>query len=334
MNDNEDTAGTFEDVLEERLPSLDDLLAKSGVELRDRPFRAAFEFIDLWILEVKDGEGRQFKPVISADIVTEKWFAALFQLIEQWYKHRYGAAFRATTSRALNGFVVLWSTAFELAVPRTVVEPDVPGESIWLRFPGSVLKNENPLSWLTSPPNLDRLVPHERAALASSVTEVAIRLRSINVSIMGIPDRNPTLSGLLTQTRNHIHLAARKAVGEDAELASACWDLHMAVECAFKALIHRRVPPFQKTHDLSKLFDRASAHLINFPANALANLSDWREAIERRYGGGQYVSLDDYWLLYLSALKVVESVLRPLVVLDLGEGQIKLGRPPWNRPFS
>lgn len=318
MEENEDIRETFDDVLAERLPSLDDLLAKTGVELKDRPFRAAVEFMQCSVLEVEDGQGRHDHPVISTEIVTERWFAALFQSIEEWYRQRHGAAFRARTARALAGFVDHSSTAFELAVPQTVVEPDVSGETVWLRIPSAVLESEDPLSWLTSPPSLDRLAPSERATLTSSVGEVASRLRSIHVSIMGIPDRDLTLNGFLTLTRRHIERAAREAVGKEPKLPAGCWNLHMAVECAFKALIHRRAPPFPRTHDLKWLLERASSHLRAFPFLEFATLPDYREAIQRRYGKGQYVSLDDYWVLYFSALRVVDSVLQPLVRIHLG----------------
>lgn len=335
MESSEDKAlETLDDVIAERLPLLDQLLAKSGLELKDRPFRASFEFIELWVLEVKDGRGRQFKPIISAEMVTERWFAALYQSIEKWYRDRYGEAFRATSSRTLTGFVSIWSTPFELAVPRDVTEPDVPGETIWLRFPGRVLEAEDPLAWLRSPPSLSQLSQEESEDLKSAVDEVAGRLRAINVAIMGIPGRDKILSGFLVSIRSHLELAAKKALAEHPELGAGCWDLQMATECSFKSVLHRKTGRFPRTHDLDKLYSIAAVYLQAFPSNELKKLPNSSEAIERRYGGGNRVDLDEYWTLYLATLRIIESVLAPLVVLHLGEGQIKIARPPWKETLT
>jgi HEPN domain-containing protein len=326
---------TLDAVIAERLPLLDKMLAKTGIELKDRPFRATFEFIEIWVLEVNDGQGRQFKPTISAEIVTERWFAALYQLIERWYHNRYGEAFRATSSRALTGFVPIWSTVFELAVPREVVQSDVPGETVWLRFPGRVLEAEDPLAWLRSPPSLGQLSQTESENLRSAVNEVAARLRAINVAIMGIPERDKTLSGFLVAIRSHLELAAKKAVaGGHPELETGFWDLHMATECAFKSLIHRKIGKFPRRHDLDELYNIAASHLRAFPSEELEKLPKWREAIEHRYGGGIPVNLDEYWTLYMATLRIIESALEPLVVLRIGEGQVKIARPPWKKAIT
>ncbi|MEA2601324.1 MAG: hypothetical protein QOF89_2316 [Acidobacteriota bacterium] len=326
---------TLDAVIAERLPLLDKLLAKTDVELKDRPFRATFEFIEIWVLEVNDGQGRQFKPTISAEIVTERWFAALYQLIERWYHNRYGESFRATSSRTLTGFVPVWSTAFELAVPREVLQSDVPGETVWLRFPGRVLEAEDPLAWLRSPPSLDQLSQAESENLRSAVNEVAARLRAINVAIMGIPNRDRTLSGFLVSIRSHLELAAKKAVaGGHPQLETGCWDLQMATECAFKSLLHRKAGKFPRTHDLDELYRLAASHLQAFPSEALKKLPKWREAIEHRYGGGTRVDLDEYWTFYMATLRIIESVLAPLVVLHIGEGQVKIARPPWKKAIT
>lgn len=329
------THETLDTVIAERLPLLDKLLAKTGVELKDRPFRATFEFIELWVLEINDGQGRQFKPTISAEMVTERWFAALYQLIERWYQNRYGESFRATSSRALTGFVSIWSTPFELAVPRDVHEPDVPGETIWLRFPGRVLDTEDPLGWLRFPPSLGQLSRAESEDLKSAVGEVAARLRAINVAIMGIPERDRILSGFLMSIRSHLELAAKKALAERRpELEAGCWDLQMAAECAFKSVLHRKVGKFPRTHDLDVLYRLAASHLQAFPSEELKKLPNWREAIERRYGGGTRVDLDEYWTLYLATLRIIESVLAPLVELHIGEGELKIARPPWKKALT
>jgi hypothetical protein len=94
------------------------------------------------------------------------------------------------------------------------------------------------------------------------------------------------------------------------------------------------VGKFPRTHDLDELYRLTASHLQAFPSEELKKLPNWREAIERRYGGGTRVDLDEYWTLYLATLRIIENVLAPLVVLRIGEGQLKIARPPWKKALT
>lgn len=326
---------SLDGVIAERLPILDELLAERGVTLKERPLRAACDFVELWVVKIRDASGNEFEPSPASEVVTEKWFGALYQAIERWFRHRYQDAFDAKESRTLTGFVTVWSTPFKLAVPRVVREPDVPGESAWLRFPNAVLESERPLDWLCRPPSLDDLSRTQREQLESEAREVATRLRSIAVSIMGTPVSDETLDGLLVAVSSHLRVAAEKAIiGGHPALKTGGWDLHFAAECALKALLHVESGSFPRIHALTGLYDLAEPYLPGLPKELLERLPTAEEAISSRYGGGRELTLADYRGMYQATLEIVEKAMDPLAVLRFGQGKIKIARPPWMKPIS
>lgn len=163
-------------------------------------------------------------------------------------------------------------------------------------------------------------------------------LRAINVAIMGIPDRDETsgrdetLAGLVTAVGTHVDMAARRLLASDsAERAQGYWGLQMACECALKALLHRKMGSFPKTHDLDELHRLAAPHLTNFPAELLGALPDASRMINYRYGVGSELPLEQVWALYRSTLRIVQSVLAATVVFRLGKASFKIARPPWKK---
>lgn len=326
---------SLDGVIAERLPILDELLAERGVALEARPLKAACDFVDLWVLKVPDASGKEFEVSTTTEVVTEKWFGALYQTIERWYRRRYHDAFNSRESRTLTGFVSIWSTPFKLAIPRVVREPDVPGETAWLRFPSAVLESERPLDWLCQPPSLDDLSRTQRDQLESEEREVATRLRSIEVSIMGIPVSDEALDGLLVAVSSHLRAAAEKAIiGGHPALETGGWDFHFAVECALKALLHVKSGSFPRIHVLADLYELAKPYLPDLPNELLERLPTAEEAIGYRYGGGRRLTLGCYWGMYQAALEIVETAMDTLAVLRLGQGNLNIARPPWTKPIS
>lgn len=326
--------GTLDDVVAERLPLLDKHLGKSEVPLSKRPFRATFEFIQLWVERIRDANGREFAPRVSAQIVLDDWFGAIYQAIEAWYFTQY-PHINTTESRLLSGFVTLRNTAFELKVPSIVTEPGETTETVWLRFPDRLLPSEDPLSWLTSPPGLNSIAPEEREQLDRSVRLVAERLRSIHAAMMSIPHNHAVVDGLLTALEGHLEQASRKgAAGDHPSLETGCWDLQMVAECALKTLLAIRSGNFTKTHDLTILASGAAPYLPDCPKDALDLLPPWQVSVDRRYGSGSPVTLATYVDLYLSTLELADVVLDSLVELRLGQGKIEVARPPWKRGGS
>lgn len=326
---------TIDAIVAERLPPIDQTLAENGVSLAERPLQATFFFIDINVLALRYGDGREFKPGAPEEIVSEKWFAAIYQLVEDWYFNRYGNTINRRADRQAIGLLVMWSTAFRLNIPTTITCLTGDGETATLRFPDRVLEQENPLDWLTPTPSLDHLKSEELDELRSSAHRVSTRIRSISVSMLGIPGHDPVMAGLLSNVRTNLEHAARKALKENRfTLETAAWDLHLAVECGLKALSHRKTGSFAKTHNLSILKDAVQDHVTDFPSSALDHLPSDREAVDLRYGQGGRLSLGEFWTYYLAALEILDIAMDSLMVIGLGSAELLIAYPPWKRPLK
>jgi len=317
-------------IISECLPELDSELASEEVALQQRPFHAALNFARSLILEIRDGEKQWTPDFESPEIVTELWFSALFQEIESWYRGRYGAALEQTVPRTANGFVLIWNTPFALRVPTTVITPGKPGRTTWLRFPDTLLDHENPTEWLVSPPNLGDMSAPELAKVTIECKEIASFLRSIMVKLMGI-QAEPIVKGFIDGVRLHVEVAAEHILRGRREGVTprAYWEIQMACECAYKAVLQQKSGSFQEIHDLFLLHDKAALHGITIGREILKKLPRWKEMVTLRYGQRLDPAIDVYYEAYRTMLRVVEAVLTPIVTLGLGEASLEVAKAPW-----
>jgi hypothetical protein len=320
----------FDAVIAERLPLHDDYLAKAGVDLQDRPFRATLDFIHVWIVAIDLGDGGIVEPN-APDMVKTRWFGMILRLVQKWYRQRYGDAMTESTERTLTAFVLIWSTAFQLSIPSIIPDPEAPPGSAWLRFPNKVLPAEKPLKWIRPAPSTEQLSPSERHELEVTATAVATSMRSINLSLLGIPHSSTDLAGLLTAARSHLTSSAVKAIqGGHPSLEIGCWDLHMAAECSLKAYVKVQTGSFPKSHDLDCLFRLTSNGLPQLQPADLKRLPPWKVAVAYRYGDGPKLSVVAFFEIYRAVLRIVDAALNPLATFRLGDARIDLARLPWH----
>lgn len=326
MTDEESIASA----IAERLPALDSILASEEISLDERPFRAALYFAQFFVLEIRDGD-RQWTPDLeSPDFVAEKWFRALYQEIESWYRNRYGAALEQSPPTVVNGFVLIWGTPFALKVPVTVTTPGRPGKTVWVSFPDSVLENENPASWLVAPPNLSAMSDFEQEEVVVQCKEIASLLRSIRVKMMGITG-NSVVQGFINGVRLHVEVASEHVVREQRGGATprAYWELQMACECAYKALAQGRGGSFRETHDLFLLHDDVESYGLAVSRELLKKLPRWKTMVELRYGQVADPAIASFYEAYKTMLQVVDAVLAPIVIFGVGKASFEISKAPW-----
>lgn len=314
----------------EHLRLLDDALASDGVVLRRRPFQAAWQFAQLFILKIRDGE-ESVPDLSSSDFVSERWFRFLYHEIESWYRQRYGSAFDAPTSRTVTGLVLIWDTPFALEVPISVTRPGIPGETIWLSFPNGVLDNEDPKDWLSSPPNFDTMTHKELAKVTAASRDIALGLRSVHVKLIGIPSSDPVVRRFLEGVRLHVELAAEHVLSgrQNETISRAYWEIQMACECSYKALLQQKTGDFIETHDLFLLHDAVTSYQPPLRRDLLKGLPRWKDMIERRYGQTSDTSITAFHRAYNTMLQVVGAVLNPIATLRLGNASFEIARAPW-----
>lgn len=320
-------------VIAEHLVLIDRELATREVPLDDRPYRAALALVATAVIDVRDRTtGEAQRPDNIPELVSQPWFRGLFRTARQWYERRYGAAIAWDGGRALKGFVVLLGASFEIQVPSIISQPEIPGETASLEYPDEVRDGEDVLSWLVSPPVIANLPTEERSALTGNIRSISTRLRAINVAVLATGNRNDTLNGLLKAVGNHIEASAQKAVdASKSGLVLACWDLQMACECAFKALLSGRTSSFPRTHDLKRLWRLATPHMRRVPREGVDRMPASNAMISYRYGSGVRVTLDEYYKMYTCMLDIVQSAVEPLATMKLAKARITLAKPPWLR---
>ena len=303
---------------------------KTGSLFATRPWRAAVLFVEHAVQEVDDGIPR--KPDLQTpDFVSQPWFHALYGSVFAWYESRHGERIHERSRTVAKGLVLIWRTPYELAVPLSVLGPGVPGKTAWLRFPDEVLAAESVQDWIVGSPDLSVGSKDESVPAIASAKEVATHLRQINVSLIGNKHSQNVQSGFLSGVRLHIETAATHVVqlSTSGGISRAIWELQMACESAFKALMQHRTGSIKESHDLFFLYDSLPDPKPTFGRDLLKQIPRWEKVTDLRYGQGQASSVDDFFRTYRVVLSVVNSLLQPMVSLRVGKATLEMAKPPW-----
>jgi hypothetical protein len=321
---------SISDYLNTELAIIDELMISNGIPLRQRP-SLALEIISDHIIEAKIDE-KKFKPILgSDDSASQRIFFYLHNNITTWYKYKYGKAFSSLSSNKICGLVVCMATQFLIDVPITILKPSKQNKTYWLHFPLNIHDSENPISWLRSPPNLSRLSPKELSGLTNSCKDITILIRNLYNKIIGIFKGSTAFNGLIDNTLTHIKGAATKSFpSHDSDInAAATYEIQMACESIFKALLLQKRGGFPKTHHLKDLYNEAREYLIDFDYSIIERIPSWNRINKYRYGESDSINLIDYNEAYQAMLYIVDSVSKPMVSIWLKEAAIELAKDPF-----
>lgn len=314
----------------QHLELIDEGLALDGLPVNDRPFHAAWTFVREFVIEVDTGNGLQI-PGELTEFVSDPWFRYLYTHIEEWYRTRYGTRLDQQTPRTFNGVTLIASTPFELNVPVSITYPGVPGETVWLTYPDSVLNEEDVTKWFASLPNMACYSQKTRQKALQTATDVASKLRAISCRLTGADVSDDVARGFLSGVTVHLESASLLILREEQEgsFARAQWELQMTCESAYKGLLQQQTSNFTETHDLFTLHDHALPYSLSVPRNLLHALPRWREAADLRYGQGDQPSVIGIFKWYQTVLTIVAEVLRNLKRIDLANTRIEIRKAPW-----
>jgi|GEM_PF-5818207 len=182
---------------------IDELLSRCKVEIQYRPFEATIIFIKEFVLGIEVG-GKQIEPNREkADFTSEFWFASLYQVIEKWYKNRYGKILSKSPNKQWVGFVVIWGFPFGIKIPLSILSSGKREKTVCLRFPDSLLENENPEEWLLDPPNLSNMKNSERTQLINMNIVQVDWTGGVNAAATTGPASGPRPASSMPATRRH-----------------------------------------------------------------------------------------------------------------------------------
>jgi hypothetical protein len=184
----------FEDALGESLDVIDRELAKNEVPLRDRPLRAARDFVTYCVMQVAVGK-EIAEPGKFLDYMASDWFKAIYARTIGWYTARYGDPMKTKSGKSYTGCILVLDTPFAMRIPVVTKRPGKPGETIWVCFPKEVEDDEDPLAWIVDSPNVRELPRGDGLKARRQAIEIANTVRAIVTSIMAIelPTNTKTL---------------------------------------------------------------------------------------------------------------------------------------------
>ncbi|NJO83563.1 MAG: hypothetical protein HC828_12600 [Blastochloris sp.] len=288
-----------------------------------------------YVLEIGDDQDSWEPDLETLEFLNDAWFRGFFQLTEEWYRSKYGVALSPNSRTEEESLVLIHGVPFAVKVPMSIVTPDEPGKTAFLRMPDEVLATEDPLAWIANPPNLSAMNPKVRRQVLKDLEQVCGLLRGIRSSKMGIRKSDRVMRGFIQAAGGHLSTAPRLVLEhwQDGGSAKAAWELQMACECSLKAVSQSEKSSFREHHDLFVLYDEVAAHLPTFKRSRLKQLPRWREMASLRYGQGHPPRLDEIFKWYVTTLQLVDCAFKFLSEIGLGKVTFKIGLPPWKQPF-
>ncbi|MFZ6687625.1 hypothetical protein ACO0K0_07750 [Undibacterium sp. SXout11W] len=300
----------------------DSVFSEDNVSLHSRPLKSAMWLVREGISELPPGESKD-------NYFDREWFAALVVAIQEWYEDRYGSQAFSRDKTLLYGLVHLHGTPVRLEIPQTISEVQIENETSWLIFPDAIHETESILSFFLSKPNLRSLSPEELTKLEEQVTQVVKITRRVNLNLnfaSNLPDK---AKQMVAGVWGHVEKGVADILTLKSEIAAVgCWELHLAVEKAFKVLIHQNGNEI-KGHDLVELSNKAKLIGLNVTQETLQKLPHWKTSIEYRYGEKE-IAIDEAVEVYIAALHLLYEITTKLRRdLVINNAKFLLKKPNW-----
>ncbi|MFH1872654.1 MAG: hypothetical protein ABIK82_12575 [Pseudomonadota bacterium] len=304
------------------LELFDSSFAQDNVPLHARPVKSA-----MWL--VRDGVQEMPFGDSGMDFLDKEWFAALVIAIREWYRDRYGAAAFEPVRDVLSGLVLLYGTPVKIEARVTVAEVEVEGETSWLIFPDAIHKSESLQSFFPTRPNLNTLPTEDRGELEVRVATIVRSARSINLALQAAAGTVDEVAQMAAGVWGHVEKAVVDILTlTPAVAAVGCWELHLAVEKAFKIFL-MQMGSRMMGHDLNTLSKASTKHGLVVTETVLAKLPDWHRAINLRYGEVA-IEIAEAIENYNAALQLVYEITDKLQrAYRFNNAGFLLKKPPW-----
>jgi HEPN domain-containing protein len=276
------------------LPQIDEVLEERRLPVHKRSFQASILFVQECVIEVS--------PMTKEELILGEHFSIIVNHAIDWYIEKYGQLAENPKKEILSGIARYRNQPVLLNIPLTTSKIEKEGETSWLSFPDHLQPDEPHLNLFNVKIRLESL----------SATEVVALSRRTNISLMmesGLKESAKSMAGSIWA---HIEKAISDILSQKEEnIPVACWELHLAVEKAFKVYISQFSSEKCHMHDLIKLCEKATKLGLVLDETLLATLPRDKDAISMRYGELQ----EDPRMVvnhYLTALKLVCSITEQL----------------------
>lgn len=291
---------SFESLLRESLPWIDERFAKEGKPVQERPFAAAQIVVEFFVVEI-EGDTKD-------NYITKPWFAGILEPVLKWYERRYGQVLLKSKQAQTVGLVHYFGSPLTFRLPLVVSEPGE-GGTTWVRFPKEVLENEAPLTWIDTPPPIEAMPAKRSETLRTSVSTVANLLRSINNDLNTATLGKSAARSLVGTVLKHFEKAALDGSSHDPlTVALGVWELQMACEKTMKAFLSHLAIAYPETHDLRALQRLAQARgSVDAAKQFVAAMPSERRVVAWRYSELSPPTPAEFLRFYLAALNLARS---------------------------
>jgi HEPN domain-containing protein len=291
----------LKELIEMQLEMVDDWYAEQGISVNQRLLKATILIAGNCISSESTPE--------STNVVDKPWFPVVFELVEYWYKDRYGEDYFNQDNREFrSGIVTIYNNPFEVRIPLTIFKPEEVGKTVWITFPNEVLDEEEPLDWIQNKPNLNRLNDDQLDCLEKDIIEVSSSIRNIHMGLISADFTEPPNTTLAGSIQTHLsHAATNILQSRTEDLSLSFWECHLAVEKVIKLYLRQKNLSPPNTHDLNKLRRLTEQHIQSGVLDEqFSRLVSDKDAIKYRYGEHEDVTLAHAIGNYRDTLKIVE----------------------------
>ena len=313
---------SLEGVIAKVLPSIDRQLAKNGIPLTRRQWRAAHIVVDHVIVSF-EGEDKE-------DFLNSLGFGFVFRIVEAWYQHVYGDSQSRPPKDKLLGLIKIRQDLYLIAFsPLARIADDAQGH-MCLKFSDSLENGEDPFDFIIHPPPIAHLDSTEKSQVSNDVRENVIRMRSLWLGLTLLDGPGDTVEELSCALLDEINRAGTYvAPFETRDLGAFLLSLRLCCELVLKISLLQRNGTFKHTHDFDKLCSRLSASDLNaFKKGVPGELWDYGVLCDSRYGRKISMSLDDIWDLHSRTTNFLISFASRLARLGKANGAIAVLRVP------
>jgi len=304
------------------LELFDESFTQDNVPLHARPLKSALWFVKDGIEKLPYGESKE-------DFVDKEWFAALVIVIREWYQDRYGAMNFKAVNDVLCGLVLLYGVPSKVEVRTTVATVEIEGETSWCTFPDSIHESENLSSFFPAHPNLNKLSMDKRYELEEQVASIVRSVRSINLALQAAADLSEEATQMALGIWGHIEKAVADILTLKPAVAGVgCWELHLAVEKAFKVYLMQNGISMHG-HNLNKLSIESAKFGLEVTQSVLDMLPDEHRAIKLRYGEAD-MEISEAVKNYNAVLQLVYEITGKLKkTYSVNNASFLLKKPRW-----
>ena len=307
----------------EHLPGLDEILESEKLPLHKRTFRAARLFVDL---AVEAPEAVKLELLESAT-----YREGIVPIVNDWYWAKYGQLCRDQRGRELSGILSTYAQPLLIRFPQTLSRVEIEGETSRLTLPDSLCEEESISEMTGDLIDLAALPPAAAKAVQAEAASVVGFSRSISLNLMskeGLDEETFSLAQTIWPHFEKAILDILRLTPEGA--AVGCWDLHLAVEKAFKVLIRSKQPgaaPFG--HDLNALHKKAAGCGAVIDVSLMQRLPKWKTASQFRYAE-MPVETATAIEHYKTALELVDQITREIPrKMKLNNASFLVKMAPW-----